>query len=97
MNSRAACIGLILLATVFGGCLPEAKVTWSPDGKFALVRGGDGLRLCDETGKPLQDRHPHGEHPQICQRHHAALIPELLHTTIGFMQENSCHPYIQSA
>jgi hypothetical protein len=51
MNSRAVCIGLILLATVFGGCLPEAKVTWSPDGKFALVRGGDGLRLCDAEGK----------------------------------------------
>jgi len=50
MNSRAACIGLILLATVFTGCLPEAKITWSPDGKYALVRGGDGLRLCDAAG-----------------------------------------------
>jgi len=51
MNSRAACIGLILLATVFTGCLPETRVWWSPDGKFALVRGGDGLRLCDADGK----------------------------------------------
>jgi hypothetical protein len=51
MNNRAACIGLILLATVFTGCLPETRVWWSPDGKFALVRGGDGLRLCDAEGK----------------------------------------------
>ena len=51
MNSRAVCIGLILLATVFAGCLPETRITWSPDGKFALVRGGDGLRLCDADGK----------------------------------------------
>jgi len=51
LNSRAACIGLTLLAMVCLGCLPEARVTWSPDGKWALVRGGDGLRLCDADGK----------------------------------------------
>jgi predicted transcriptional regulator len=37
-----------------------------------------------------------GNSPEICQRHYAAVVPESLHTTVEFIQENSCHQYIQS-
>jgi hypothetical protein len=32
------------------GCRPEKRVAWSPDGQWAAVRAGDGLRLCDPGG-----------------------------------------------
>ncbi|MEW6251159.1 MAG: hypothetical protein AB1716_10965 [Planctomycetota bacterium] len=42
--------GLAVLV-VLPGCLPEKRVTWSPDGKRALVRGADGLYVADAAGK----------------------------------------------
>ena len=43
---------LFLLTTVtFCGCIPEKKIIWSPDGRTAAIIGGDGLYLCDESGK----------------------------------------------
>lgn len=45
-------VGIVALAVAVGGCLPEKRVLWSPDGKWAAVRGGDeNLYLCDENGK----------------------------------------------
>jgi len=40
-----------LLVAAMAGCLPEKRVLWSPDGTRALLRGDDGLYLCDATGK----------------------------------------------
>jgi len=51
MIARLVSAGLILAATLPAGCLPETRISWSPDGKLALVRGGDGLYLCDGDGK----------------------------------------------
>jgi hypothetical protein len=42
---------LLVGVLVLGGCLPEKKVLWSPDGKTALVRGAEALYLCDELGQ----------------------------------------------
>jgi hypothetical protein len=47
--TRALCLGLVLLAAA--GCLPLARVAWSPNGTYALISGGDGLYLCDGDGK----------------------------------------------
>jgi hypothetical protein len=35
---------------VAGGCLPEEKVVWSPDGRRAVIIAPDGLYLCDGEG-----------------------------------------------
>lgn len=48
--------GLIVMAGLIGtvglgGCLPEKRVIWSPDGRWAAVRGADGLYLSDASGK----------------------------------------------
>jgi hypothetical protein len=51
MTARLACLSILLFAAVLPGCLPEARIAWSPDGRYALVRGGDGLYLCDGEGK----------------------------------------------
>ncbi len=42
---------LIILGLTMGGCYPEARVIWSPDGELAAVLGDDGLHLCDPQGK----------------------------------------------
>jgi hypothetical protein len=42
--------GCVVIAGLCG-CLPEKRVTWSPDGRWAAVRAGDGLHLCDPNGK----------------------------------------------
>ena len=36
------------------GCLPEKRVIWSPDGRWAAVKGADGLYLCNSSGKLSQ-------------------------------------------
>lgn len=41
----------ILAAFVMGGCFPEEKIVWSPDGQTAAVVASDGLRLCDAQGR----------------------------------------------
>ena len=42
-------LGMMLLAVVMGGCVPE-RVVWSPDGSRAAVLGEDGLHVCDADG-----------------------------------------------
>ena len=49
MNRGNALI-VIMLAVVTGGCVPEKRISWSPDGRWAAVRGETGLYMCDETG-----------------------------------------------
>jgi hypothetical protein len=44
---KLLCAGAALLAC---GCLPEKRIVWSPDGRWALVRGGDGLYAMDPNG-----------------------------------------------
>ena len=51
MTARLVCLSILLFAAVLPGCLPEARIAWSPDGRYALVRGGDGLYLSDGAGK----------------------------------------------
>ena len=51
MTARLVCLSILLFAAVLPGCLPEARIAWSPDGRYALVRGGDGLYLSDSEGK----------------------------------------------
>jgi hypothetical protein len=51
MRRRALPLVLLATATALTGCFPEKRVVWSPDGRWAAVLGGDGLRLCDATGK----------------------------------------------
>jgi hypothetical protein len=41
----------MVLALWAAGCLPSAKVQWSPDGRRAFVMATDGLRLTDPDGK----------------------------------------------
>lgn len=52
---RMPCPARIALAAVtlltFVACIPEKRITWSPDGAQALLIGGDhGLYLCSPTG-----------------------------------------------
>ncbi|MBP7747387.1 MAG: hypothetical protein KA383_14815 [Phycisphaerae bacterium] len=47
---RLVVLAVVLLGGVCG-CLPEKRVTWSPDGRWATVRPTDGLYLCDESGR----------------------------------------------
>jgi len=42
---------LIVLSLAAAGCVPEAKVAWSPDGRRAAVLAADDLCLCDADGK----------------------------------------------
>jgi Tol biopolymer transport system component len=42
----AMAMGVMVLV----GCVPEKRVSWSPDGRWATVRAGDGLYLCDPNG-----------------------------------------------
>ena len=44
-------VGALALVGGLCGCLPEKRVVWSPDGRWATVRAGDGLYLCDPKGK----------------------------------------------
>lgn len=50
MNRVFFCLAVSVWVSVLG-CFPEKRVAWSPDGRLAAVVGGDGLYLCDETGK----------------------------------------------
>jgi hypothetical protein len=43
-------VGTAVAGLLFG-CYPEKRVVWSPDGQWAAVLGGDGLRLSDAQGK----------------------------------------------
>ena len=56
-RKNAAIALLIVAAAVTCGCLPEKRVVWSPDGRWAAIRGSDGLYLCDPSGK-LSERKP---------------------------------------
>jgi hypothetical protein len=61
MKSKNAAIAVLTLAaTAICGCLPEKRVAWSPDGRWAAIRGSDGLYLCDPSGK-LSERKPFAE------------------------------------
>jgi len=51
MKRRIAAAGLLMLSTVLSGCIPEKRVVWSPDGRRAALIGGDGLYVCNETGR----------------------------------------------
>lgn len=42
---------VMTLALAAAGCVPEAKVAWSPDGRRAAVLAADGLYLCGADGK----------------------------------------------
>lgn len=50
MKRGGVCVGLVLAVAAISGCLPETLITWSPDGRYALVRGGGGLAVCDGDG-----------------------------------------------
>lgn len=51
MKRRMMVLAAVVLG-VLGGCYPEKRVDWSPDGRWAAVWGGDdGLYLCDPDGK----------------------------------------------
>jgi len=54
MKRNVVCAGVIAALIVLGGCFPEKRVSWSPDGRWATVKGADGLYLCDESGKLSQ-------------------------------------------
>jgi hypothetical protein len=43
--------GVVAALMLAGGCFPEKRVSWSPDGRWATVKGADGLYLCDPSGK----------------------------------------------
>ncbi len=47
---HAKFIVALLLALCIGGCWPEEKIIWSPDGRKAVVLAGDGMYLCDAEG-----------------------------------------------
>lgn len=50
--NRGTCRVLAAVAAVtLVGCVPEKKIVWSPDGKYAAVIGADGLYRCDADGK----------------------------------------------
>jgi hypothetical protein len=43
---------VVAVLVALSGCFPEKRVAWSPDGRWATVKGGDnGLYLCDPTGR----------------------------------------------
>lgn len=48
--NRMAVVAVVLLGGICG-CVPEKRVAWSPDGRWATVKAADGLYLCDESGK----------------------------------------------
>jgi len=43
-------VGLLGLVTLLGGCVPK-RIAWSPDGRSAVVLGGDGVYLTTAEGK----------------------------------------------
>ena len=51
MKRWALTISSLCALAAFCGCLPEKRVVWSPDGRWAAVIGGDGLYLSDADGK----------------------------------------------
>ncbi len=51
MKRTTVCVGILAGLIALAGCLPEKRVRWSPDGRWATVKGGDGLYLCDQSGK----------------------------------------------
>lgn len=51
MNAKRIVLWSGVVLAALAGCVPEKRVTWSPDGKWAAVRAGDGLYLCDAQGK----------------------------------------------
>jgi hypothetical protein len=69
------------------GCLPEKRVAWSPDGRWAAVRAGDGLHLCDSSGKLSErlaenvggmDWFPDSRHLLVTATEHAKTWAELI-------------------
>jgi hypothetical protein len=51
MTTRKTLLTIAALALLSGGCLPEKRVQWSPDGRWAALRSGNDLYLCDSQGK----------------------------------------------
>ncbi len=56
MRVRHQILPLILFVSLFTGCLPEKRVTWSPDGERAAVATPRGLYFIDATGVVLPPR-----------------------------------------
>lgn len=56
MNTMHRTIILAALTALAGGCLPEKRICWSPDGSRAAVATPTGLYLIDATGKALSPR-----------------------------------------
>jgi hypothetical protein len=55
MKRVAVYVGMFAAAVSVVGCLPEKRVSWSPDGHWATVKGGDdALYLCDQSGRLSQ-------------------------------------------
>lgn len=51
MKRWMVAVAVVVVTTGLIGCIPEKRVFWSADGRWAAVRAGDGLYLCDEHGK----------------------------------------------
>ena len=51
MKRSVLIVGVVGILASLAGCFPEKRVVWSPDGRWAAVVGGDGLYICDDTGK----------------------------------------------
>lgn len=51
MKSHWLALGIVVTTITLVGCLPEKRVLWSPDGKWGLVRGDEGLYVCAADGK----------------------------------------------
>jgi hypothetical protein len=54
MKRVTAYVSVLAALVALGGCFPEKRVSWSPDGHWAAVKGADGLYLCDESGQLSQ-------------------------------------------
>lgn len=56
MNRMNRSASLMIILCMLGGCLPEKRIAWSPDGSRAAVATPTGLYLIDATGKVLPPR-----------------------------------------
>ncbi len=65
-------------ALLMAGCV-EKRVTWSPDGRYGAVIGGDGLYLCDPTGALSERVAPHAAR--------AAWFPDSTHLAVVRTEE----------
>lgn len=52
MLRKHGLVGALFIACVLaiGACVPEKRVIWSPDGRYAAVRIANKLHLCDPNG-----------------------------------------------